>query len=56
MVIGIIIKVHFRMACIYYNYILSKSGIGIWYLTNNSEFEGFFDNDLPHGQGTIRRI
>ncbi|CAD8163895.1 unnamed protein product [Paramecium octaurelia] len=32
-----------------------KSGIGTWYFTNNSEFEGLFENDLPHGQGVLRR-
>ncbi|CAD8159395.1 unnamed protein product [Paramecium pentaurelia] len=33
-----------------------KCGQGTWYLTNNSEFIGIFDKDLPNGEGVIRRI
>ncbi|CAK82396.1 unnamed protein product (macronuclear) [Paramecium tetraurelia] len=32
-----------------------KCGQGIWDLTNNAEFEGFFDMDLPNGEGYIKR-
>ncbi|CAD8078349.1 unnamed protein product [Paramecium sonneborni] len=33
-----------------------KNGQGQWYLTDNSEFFGLFENDLPHGEGMLKRI